>query len=86
MAERDATLHAAGALCAQLDERQRAEKLEMVADTLGRGALRGVGARELLEAADFAHYAASSDSDSRVKRPWPPAETGWSRCSSSAAR
>ena len=69
MAERHAALHAAGSLLAQLDERQLADELEVVADTLRRRALRRVRARELLEAADFAHYAASSDSDSRVKRP-----------------
>ena len=84
MAERHAALHAARALLAQLDERQRAHELEVVADALGGRALRRLRARELLEAADLAHYAASSDS--RVKRPWPPAETGWSRCCSSAAR
>src|SRR5207302_7851697 len=69
MAERHAALHAAGSLLAQLDERQLADELDAVADTLRRRAPRRVRARELLEAADFAQYAASSDSDSRVKRP-----------------
>ena len=86
MAERHAALHAARALLAQLDERQRAHELAVVADALARRALRRLRARELLEAADLAHQAAASSSDSRVKRPWPPAETGWSRCRSSAAR
>ena len=76
MAERHAALHATRALLAQLDEGQRTDELEVVADPLRGRPLRRLGTRELLEAADFAHQAASSDSDSRVKRPWPPAETG----------
>ena len=77
VAKRNAALHAAGALMLQLDERQRADELAVVADALGRRPLGRVGARELLEAADLAHYAtASSVSVSRVKRPWPPADTG----------
>ena len=78
MAERHAALHAARALVPELDERKRAHELAVVADALARNTLGRIRAVELLEASDLAHYAASSDSDSRVKRPWPPAETGWS--------
>jgi hypothetical protein len=55
VAERHAALHAAGSLLAQLEERERAHELEVVADALGRGAVRRLAALELLEAADFAH-------------------------------
>ena len=76
VAERHAALHAARSLVAELEQRKRADELPMVTDALARNALGRIGAVELLERADFAHYAASSVSDSRVKRPWPPADTG----------
>ena len=57
MAERHAALHAARALLLQLDERQRAHELAVVADALARNALGRIRAGELLEAADLAHLA-----------------------------
>ena len=75
MAERNAALHAAGRLLAQLDERQRADELAEVADALRRRALRRLDAVQVEEGADLAHYAAAS-SVSVVKKPPPPAETG----------
>ena len=74
MTERDAALHAAGGLLAQLDERQRADELAEVADALRRRPLGRLDAVQVEEGADLAHYAASSVSV--VKNPPPPAETG----------
>ena len=57
MTERDAALHAAGGLLAQLDERQRADELAEVADALGRRPLGRLDAVQVEEGADLAHYA-----------------------------
>ena len=73
VAERDAALHAARRLLLQLDEREHADELAMVADALAGRALERLRARELLEAADLAHYSVSV-----VNNPWPPAETACS--------
>ena len=79
LAERDAALHAARALLRQLDERQRADELAVVADPLAGVALRRVAAVVLEEAAQLAHQtAACALSDSVVRKPSPPLETGWS--------
>jgi hypothetical protein len=55
MAERHAAFHAPCALFLQLEERQRADELAVVADALARAALGRIRATELLEAADFTH-------------------------------
>ena len=60
MAERDAALHAAGRLLAQLDDRQRADELAVVADALGRRALGRLDSVQVEERADLAHQAAAS--------------------------
>ena len=78
-AERDAALHAARALLPQLDERQRADELAVVADPLSGVALRRVLPAVLEEAAELAHQAAAPAlSVSVVRKPSPPLETGWS--------
>jgi hypothetical protein len=74
VAERDAALHAARALLAQLGDRERADELLEIADTLARIALGRVLPRHLDECADAAHYAAASDSF--VTKPAPPEESG----------
>ena len=66
VAERDAALHATCALLPELDERQRAHELAVVADALGRVAFGRLRPRSLQEGAQLAHQAASSDSDSAV--------------------
>ena len=73
VAERDRALHAAGALGAQLEDRQRADELLVVADPLCGIPLDGSGAVELEEAAELAHQAGASDSV--VRKPSPPLET-----------
>ena len=70
MAERDAALHAAGALLLEHRQLDRAHELAVVADPLARVALGLLDAPELEEAAELAHgYAASSDSV--VRKPLP---------------
>ena len=55
VAEGHAALHAARALLAQLDERERLDELAVVADALARRALRRLGAGDLQEGAELAH-------------------------------
>ena len=69
VAERDAALHAARALLLQLDERERAHELAVVADALAGRTLGRERAAVSLEAADLSHHAASV-----MKRPCPPPE------------
>ncbi len=85
MAERHAALHAARALLAQLDERQRLHELAVVVHALGRRALGRLRALQLQKGAELAHYAAASAvSVSAVKKPSPPVDIGLSRWSPSA--
>ncbi len=77
VAERHAALHAAGALVAQLEQRQRAHELAHVVHALLRVALERLRARDLEEGTELAHQRAPS-SVSAVKKPPPPVETGWS--------
>ena len=55
MAEGDAALHAARALAAQLEQRQRPHELAHVVDALGGIALERLRARDLEEGAELAH-------------------------------
>ena len=77
VAERHPALHAARALVAQLEQRQRAHELAHVVHALLRIALERLRARDLEEGTELAHQRAPS-SVSAVKKPPPPVETGWS--------
>ena len=61
VAERNAALHATGALLLELDERQRRDELAVVVHALRGRALGRVHALELEEGAELAHgYATAS--------------------------
>ena len=75
VAERHAALHAARALLLQHRQLDGAHELAEVADPLARVALRLLDPPVLEEAAQLAHYAASSDSV--VTNPL-PVDIGWS--------
>src|SRR5205814_408480 len=75
-AERHAALHAARALVAELDERQRPDELAVVADALAGIALGCIPAPVFEKAAQLAHQtAARVGSVSVVRNPSPPLDT-----------